>query len=94
MAALGRLWRPGYRYKKAGVMLLDLVPADAVAGGLFDAPDDARSQARMLIVDAVNSRFGRGIVGFGTTGERQRWTLRREFISPRYTTAWDELLRV
>ena len=94
MAALDRLWRPGYRYKKAGVMLLDLVPAEAVAGGLFDAPDDARSQARMLVVDTLNARFGRGTIGFGTAGERQRWTLRREFVSQRYTTSWNELLRV
>jgi Domain of unknown function (DUF4113) len=34
------------------------------------------------------------MVGFGTAGERHGWKLRREFISPRYTTVWDELLRV
>ena len=92
--ALGRLWRQGFRYKKSGVMLLDLVDAGAVAGGLFDRPDDARSQARMTAVDALNKRFGRGAIGFGTAGERQRWTLRREFVSQRYTTSWNELLRV
>ena len=41
-----------------------------------------------------NARFGRGAVGFGTAGVRHSWGLRREFISPRYTTVWDELLRV
>ena len=92
--ALGRLWRPGYRYKKAGVMLLDLVDSGAVAGGLFDGPDDERSRARMAAVDALNQRFGRGAIGFGTAGESQRWTLRRDHISQRYTTSWDELLRV
>jgi DNA polymerase V len=40
------------------------------------------------------ARFGRGTVGFGAAGERHGWKLRREFISPRYTTVWDELLRV
>ena len=80
MAALGQLWRPDYPYKKAGVILPGLVPAVAVGGGLFDRPDDARSQARMNAVDALIKRSGRGAVGFGTAGERQRWMLRREFI--------------
>lgn len=94
LTALGGLWRPGFRYKKAGVMLLDLMPAGQVGGGLFDIPDDARSHARMQAVDSLNARFGRGTVGFGTAGEGQAWTLRREFASPRYTTAWEELLLV
>jgi hypothetical protein len=59
MAALNKLYRPGFRYKKAGVILLDLVPAGRVQGSLFDAPDDARSIARMKALDALNARFGR-----------------------------------
>jgi DNA polymerase V len=94
MTALAALYKPGYRYKKAGVILLDLVPAAAVQSSLFDAPDDARSIARMRAIDRLNGRFGRGTIAFGTAGERQVWALRREFISPRYTTVWDELLRV
>jgi DNA polymerase V len=94
IAALGLLYKPGYRYKKAGVILLDLVPAAGVAGGLFDRPDDPRSIARMRAVDALNARYGRGTVAYGTAGEHQVWALRRDFISPRYTTMWDELLRV
>lgn len=94
MTVLGRLWRPGFRYKKAGVMLLDLVPAARVEAGLFDRPDDARFRARMAALDGLNARFGRGTIAFGTAGERQGWTLRREFISPRYTTDWAELLHV
>jgi DNA polymerase V len=76
------------------VTFLDLVPADRVQGGLFDRPDDARSMRRMRAIDQLNARFGRGAVAFGTAGVRPSWGLRREFISPRYTTVWDELLRV
>jgi DNA polymerase V len=85
--------KPGYRYKKAGVTFFDLVSADRVQARLFDQPDDARSTARMSAIDTLNARCGRGAVAFGTAGERQVWGLRREFISPRYTTVWDELLR-
>src|SRR5271170_8053276 len=68
----------------------DLVAADRAQGGLFDRPDDARSIRRMRAIDELNARFGRGTVGFGTAGERHGWGLRREFISPRYTTEWNE----
>src|ERR1700689_3878636 len=67
-AGLGIIFKPGYRYKKAGVTFLDLVPADRVQGGLFDRPDDARSIRRMRAVDRLNARFGRGTVAFGTAG--------------------------
>ena len=94
MMGLGVIFKPGYRYKKAGVTFIELVRADRVQAGLFDRPDDARSMARMAAIDAINARYGRGAVAFGTAGERQVWGLRREFISPRYTTVWEELLRV
>ena len=68
--------------------------ADRVKAGLFDRPGDARSMARMKAIDALNARYGRGAVAFGTAGERQFWGLRREFTSPRYTTVWHELLPV
>jgi DNA polymerase V len=94
LRGLAALYRPGYRYKKAGIMLLELVPAAVAQGALFDAPDTARSKARMRAVDALNRRFGRDSVTFAAAGRRRRWQLRRDFISPRFTTNWDELLRV
>jgi DNA polymerase V len=71
-----------------------LVPAGRVQSGLFDEPDDARTVGRMRAIDHLNARFGRGTIGFGSAGERQAWSLRRDFISLRYTTDWNELLRV
>jgi DNA polymerase V len=93
-AGLGIIFKPGYRYKKAGVTFLDLVPSDRLQGGLFDrarrcALDRSHARGR-----PANARFGRGAVGFGTAGVRHSWGLRRDFVSPRYTTVWDELLRV
>ena len=62
--ALGAIWRPGHEYKKAGVMLLNLVPAIDVQGGRFDRPDDPKTVARMKAIDALNVRYGRGTVTF------------------------------
>ena len=91
---LEAIWRNGYRYKKAGIMLLDLEPAERVAGGLFDRPDTAGSVARMRAMDQLNQRFGRGTVALAGAGIRRPWALRRERLSKRYTTCWDELLEV
>jgi len=93
--ALGAIWRPGFHYKKADVMLLELVKADRAQSGLFDRPDDARSQARMRALDKLNRRFGRDTVSFAAAGVRRRgWSMQRGSLSPRYTTSWNELLIV
>jgi DNA polymerase V len=94
LTGLASVWRDGYRYKKAGVMLLDLHPAASVQEGLFDKADNPRRVALMRTLDELNARFGRDIVSFAAAGCRRPWKLRREFLSPRYTTDWDELLRV
>lgn len=92
--ALTSIYRPGYHYKKAGVLLLDLVPAAEVQGALFAGPDTPASQARMGAVDRLNRHFGRDTVTYAAAGLRRAWRLRSDFISPRYTTNWDELLQV
>lgn len=93
-AALAAIWREGYRYKKAGVMLIDLVKASSVGAGLFDRPDDPRSMARMRALDGLNARFGRDAVTMGRTGQPRTWKLRSDRLSQRFTTHWEELLNV
>ena len=102
LAGLDRIYRAGYDYAKAGVMLLDLQPACQGQQEL-DLGDAAveheRRQARLMrALDAVNDRFGRGTLTLGSAGLCQepgrRWTMRQERRTPRYTTCWDELLTV
>jgi DNA polymerase V len=75
-------------------MLLDPVKADTVGSGLFDRRDDAGSLARMRALDTLNGRFGRDTVTFATAAKPRPWRLRNDMLSARYTTHWDELLRV
>jgi DNA polymerase V len=93
-SALSAVWRDGYLYKKAGVMLIELEKAAAVPHGLFDRADDERAIARMRMIDGLNSRFGRDTLTFGTTARPRAWRLRSDMLSGRYTTEWEELLRV
>jgi DNA polymerase V len=92
--ALGRLYRAGYAYEKAGVMALDLVPEGVVQTDLFAMPVAAQQQALMGALDRINTRYGRGMVFVAATGINRPWSSRQVRRSPRYTTRWDELLNV
>ena len=94
LKGLSAIWRAGFLYKKAGVMLLDLVSADHVQGSLFQPTDTLVSKARMQAMDAINQRFGRGTIRVAAAGFQSSWQLRRNFMSARYTTDWRDLLRV
>ncbi|MCP5276957.1 MAG: Y-family DNA polymerase [Thiobacillus sp.] len=90
-AGLRRIYRQGFRYKKAGVMLMDLGPAGVRQGDLFaQAPPDTR--ARLLaVLDETNQRMGRGTLRFAAEGVGQPWKMRRDRVTPAYTSDWDEL---
>ena len=94
LKGLAAIWRPRLRYNKAGVILLDLVAAAGVQGDLWEAPDTVRSKALMRAVDQLNAEYGRETITLAASGRRQAWRMRSERRSPRYTTDWDELLRV
>lgn len=92
LRGLAAIFRPGFRYKKAGVMLTLLSDKGARQATLFDDPvARARSEKLMEAMDAINREFGRGTLRSGASGVVQRWAMRTENRSPRYTTRWDEL---
>ena len=86
-----------YRYRKAGVILMDLRPAQPEQLHLFKPPQDqASSKARRLmhVIDQLNRKMGRGTVfmaSCGTNQKRKTWTMKSTKRSPRYTTRWDEV---
>ena len=106
LAGLRRIYRAGYTYKKCGVMLVGISDTAQRQGTLLLAIDDAaapnwtvepsqaqreRSAKTMSVMDAINARWGRGTARSSATGVTQRWAMRSENRSPRYTTRWDEL---
>jgi DNA polymerase V len=86
-----RMWRPGFRYKKCGVMLLDLSPASRPQYDLFDGEDRRKQRLVMRALDDVNSRFGAGTLVYAGQGIRQAWAMKRGLKSPHYTTDWEAL---
>lgn len=88
---LEQIYRPRYRFMKAGVMLLDLVDAQQHQLSLLNTP--AHHHPRLMAtVDAINQRMGQGTIRFGMTDDDAPWQLRCAHRSNRFTTRWDELM--
>jgi len=82
------LWRDGYKYKKAGIVLSDIAPVSVVQTDLLE-PVSTSDTNLMRAIDGLNSRFGRGTVKVNAGGLRTEWVMRQERKSPNYTTEWD-----
>ncbi len=93
-ALLAGIWRDGHRYSKAGVMLTDFYPALLVQPDLFASSSSADPTGRgaqlMQVLDLIN-HSGRGKVWFAGQGMRQAWQMKRQYLSPAYTTNWQQL---
>jgi DNA polymerase V len=91
--AVEGLWKPGYRYSKAGIVTQDLVPPGMAQRSLFDGLDHDRAAKVMAAMDEANRRWGRATVVPAAVGiaSTSAFTTKFEMRSPRYTTRWDEL---
>jgi len=82
----------GYEYQKVGVMLTDLVPADHRQGHLFTNGPDERLIKLSNVVDKLNHQHGRDKVRLAGAGYDPSWHHKQQWMSPRYTTVWKEIL--
>ena len=97
-AILKRIYRPGYRYAKAGVMLMDLQPAsrEQLTLDFDDTMPDNRVRL-MHAMDQLNQRYGRGTLKLASAGApraRKLWAMKQEKMSTGYTTDWRGLVVV
>ncbi|MBP8606185.1 MAG: Y-family DNA polymerase [Phycisphaerae bacterium] len=88
--ALGKIYRSGYQYKKAGVLLHHLGDEAKVQKCLFDVADRDKSRRLMRAIDAINARSGCSIC-WGAEGLEKPWRTQFNRLSPKYTTRWDQL---
>lgn len=94
-ASMRRIYKPGYKMAKAGVMLLDLVPGGVLQGEVDLEEKDHRDRTRLMVaLDALNQRYGKGTVHSANTGgtnKRQAWVMKQERRTPQYTTRWEDV---
>jgi DNA polymerase V len=94
LAALQAIYKEGYRYKKAGVIVFDIVPEGQTQGALFDNVDRPKHVEIMKVLDRINSKYGRDTLKIAVQGSGQKWKLRQEKLSPCYTTRWTDIIAV
>lgn len=90
---LRRIFKAGYKYQKAGVLLLDLVPKHIEQLSLFDNPlaMPQRNGKLMSVLDDINQVYGRDTIGLGSAALSNAWRMRQAMLSPAYTTRWEDL---
>ncbi|MCH9628194.1 MAG: Protein UmuC [Chlamydiales bacterium] len=92
---LNSIFRPGYAYKKGGVLLSGLAPEENYQRDLFvDPVDETKQKAAMALLDRANNTFGYRILQFAAEGTQQSWKTKRGQSSPCFTTSWHDLFTI
>lgn len=91
---LKQIFREGFKYKKAGTMLLDLTQASSAQADLFIDPLKMNNPALMTAMDHINQKYGSQMLKFAVCGFNRAGASLRENVSPAYTTQWEDILVV
>lgn len=88
---LERIYRAGHRYSRAGVMLSELCARHTHQVDLFEKEPAQQDTRLMELLDEINQKFGKGRVRFAGQQNNRPWMMRREHLSPAYTTRWADV---
>jgi DNA polymerase V len=94
---LADTFNPRLAYHKADILLTGLVPEAGLQTDLLGTVDLTANQAsrqKMRVLDSINKQHGKGTITFAAESLSQAWQPRKRLVSPRYTSAWDELPEV
>ena len=92
LVCLRRIYRAGFSYQKAGVMLSDITPAGISQGDLFAGQPTMQNTSKLMsTLDRINFKMGKGALKLASDGIGQDWKMKTGNKSPAYTTRWDEL---
>lgn len=98
LLGLSKIYREGFNYAKAGVMLMDLQREGIVQQELDLEPDEPKDRSSLMsALDALNDRYGKGTVELASVGQQGRdrnWKMRQQRRTPRYTTHVEEMVVV
>ncbi len=91
---LERIFKQGFEYRKAGIILSGLVPNENLTKRMFDDEKFERQHKLMKAIDEINQKFGKDTVRFGSVKTEGNWKMKQTRKSQCYTTNWNELLFV
>ncbi|VVP67530.1 Protein UmuC [Pseudomonas fluorescens] len=92
--ALEHVYRPGFRYSKAEVLLLNLCQPGEYTDDLFAVSQPTEATRVMAVLDQINGRWGRGTLRTASVPSHPAWGMRREMMSQSFTTRLDQLWTV
>jgi DNA polymerase V len=93
--ALKQIYKDGYQFKKAGVMLAGILPDKSIQMCLFDSREKESKKAKLnKTINQIQSRFGYDSINNGSLVQVKGWGMRRNYKSPHYTTNWNDLPRI
>lgn len=85
-SALGLIYKEGFSYKKCGIFLNEITPADDVQLNLFVEEDSEKKKKLNVAFDAMNKKYGSATIKYAIQGTKKEWKLRQENLSLSYTT--------
>lgn len=92
LLGLSKIYRDGFKYKKAGVIVSGIVPEDEYQLSLFSPNPDNNARKIMQVLDAINHSNGRNKLKLAAQGFDRTWRVKNERLSQRFNTRFDELL--
>ncbi|RHH14374.1 Y-family DNA polymerase [Bacteroides fragilis] len=92
--ALQTIFRKGYLFKKAGVIVADIVPANQVQLNLFDERDRDKHEKVLEVLDGVHRKYGTRILKVAAQGTGTKWALKSKYISKQYTTNPNDFIQI
>ncbi|WP_062384568.1 translesion error-prone DNA polymerase V subunit UmuC [Pseudomonas abietaniphila] len=88
------IYQPGFAFSKAEILLMDICQPGEYTPDLFASVQPAESEKVMQVIDQINAKWGRGTVRPGRVPVMPDWGMKREMLSPSYTTRLDQLWTV
>jgi DNA polymerase V len=92
--AINSIFKSGYKYKKTGIFLNQIIPENEVQLSIWNELNNDKYKDVMKVIDKINSGIGHGSIKFGTQGTGRKWKMRQEKLSPSFTTRWDDILKI
>jgi DNA polymerase V len=93
LKGLEAIYKKGFHFKKAGVIVMELTPENVKQLDLF-LDEDPKHQILMQAIDTINNNLGKKKLKLASQDLGRTWKMRQEKLSKRYTTNWNELLEV
>jgi DNA polymerase V len=90
---LEKIFKTGYAYKKAGVIVMDIVPENTKQITLFENSNPTH-RPLMIVMDRINKAIGKKVIKLGGQDKGRIWKMRQEKLSPRYTTCLNDIITI